>query len=345
MKKSKVLIPAMALLLFSTAASITGTVAWFTSSRTFTMSAGQFEVAKLDGSLNVTLAAGIGTVKQSDSSIVLDAATRLVDSSVDLGGIAYRKVRDAANSYTSYGTPVSTWKLTTRNEKNYYVAVSWTMTFTYDFATESGPVGIYLNLKDSLFTQAEATDGAGANTGGQSSKGFRILFANSTTAALSTVWGNHVAELNAGVAEFDSETAYEVNAKVVYQGDVYQCTVATTADTPFNPAQWSKTYESSLAKTPALANLKYVSSTSATADYTATNYVTTNGGYSPYSDGAGHESAAERIATLTKTSHESETITCVAWFEGTDPNVVNSTFMQYVNASMTFYARSDVALS
>ncbi|MBR1847068.1 MAG: hypothetical protein IJ787_05080 [Bacilli bacterium] len=77
MKKSKVLIPAMALLLFSTAASITGTVAWFTSTRVYTMSAGDFAVVNTKDNLNATLAPGIGTIldPNNEKAIIVGEST------------------------------------------------------------------------------------------------------------------------------------------------------------------------------------------------------------------------------------------------------------------------------
>ena len=59
MKKSKLIVPAaLAVMLLSTAASVTGTVAWFTANRAVEIGAGKFEVTSTDGSLAVTLADG-----------------------------------------------------------------------------------------------------------------------------------------------------------------------------------------------------------------------------------------------------------------------------------------------
>ena len=54
MKKSKVIIPALALMAFSVAASITGTVAWFTANRVATVTAGSFAVVNTTTDLSVT---------------------------------------------------------------------------------------------------------------------------------------------------------------------------------------------------------------------------------------------------------------------------------------------------
>ena len=61
MKKSKIIVPALAIIAFSTAASIAGSVAWFTASRTVSISGGEYSVVKLTSDLKCTLTAGVGT--------------------------------------------------------------------------------------------------------------------------------------------------------------------------------------------------------------------------------------------------------------------------------------------
>ena len=46
MKKSRIIVPALALIALSTVASITGTVAWFTASRSVQINAGNFAITK-----------------------------------------------------------------------------------------------------------------------------------------------------------------------------------------------------------------------------------------------------------------------------------------------------------
>ena len=46
MKKSKIIVPALAIITLSTAASITGTVAWFTANRTASVTVGDMAVVK-----------------------------------------------------------------------------------------------------------------------------------------------------------------------------------------------------------------------------------------------------------------------------------------------------------
>jgi alanine racemase len=70
--------------------------------------------------------------------------------------------------------------------------------------------------------------------------------------------------------------------------------------------------------------------------------------------GSGNANALERVATIqmgyvdgapneaantAKTG--TTTVTCVAWYEGTDPNVYNGTVMKTCTAHMSFYSRLD----
>ena len=82
MKKSKIIVPALAILVLSTAASITGTVAWFTAQNTFNTQVGEFAVVRTNGDLRVVQTAGIGTSKSGDD-IVVASNSKLTDGSFD----------------------------------------------------------------------------------------------------------------------------------------------------------------------------------------------------------------------------------------------------------------------
>ena len=177
----------------------------------FTLDAGQFEVAQLDGNLDVTVAAGVGTTLTGSKTVNLDSKTRLVDTSVNNDKTAYRLDYEGDNDYASLGTPDATnWLVKTTGtgaaERNYYAAVTWTMSISYTFAAEKDDMGVYLDLKTSAFTATNATDGAGGSSG-DSAKGFRIMFHDDTNNA-ATVWGNHTAELNAAPSAWVAGTNY-----------------------------------------------------------------------------------------------------------------------------------------
>lgn len=317
------------------------------------MTAGQFEIAQLDGNLKVDLysnASGcVGTtVNSSGKAIDLDAKTRLVDASVDLSANAWRLNAEGGNvgKYASLGGAGSTWLVKTLgsgdNLRNYYAAVSWKMTIRYDFASEKGDMGVYLDLANSSFTPTEVTGQTG--TKGDSALGFRIMFISGSN---KTIWGNNPAAITTALDVFDKTQTYSKDAEVIYDGLSYKCILAegtTTANAEWNKDQWEQTFKSSL-NLSSDTDLTYVSGNNATTPYTSANYVVSNSEYGRYSDGTGHTTEPERIATITKSGTSGTAdVMCYAWFEGTDPNVVNDTIMKYVNASMTFYARCDATV-
>ena len=296
MKRSLLVGLSLSFVLFTMAASITSTVAWFSSTRVAYTSAGNFEVVQVDGSLDCDLAAGVGTMIDSDTNQVLiksdeeGVAHALSDGSVDLNtGHAYRRSKDTPG-YTDWGLPDSdNWvvKTTTEDEvtvKN-FIAVSWTMTFKYTFRTETADLGVYLNLDLSMIAARE-TPKQEAESGKtvKSQIGFRIAMISD--AGKSLVFGN-------------------------------------------NPAS-------------DVTTLKYVSGTAVddVSNYTSSNYVQHDDDYVLIQNGPGHTLAPERICTLSR-SHASCVITCIAWFEGEDPNVIDGTQMDIMTSRLTFYARND----
>ena len=82
MKKSKIIIPAAAILALSVGASVTGTVAWFTASRSVTLTANNVAAINAAGDLKVELAEGNGT-KIEDNAVKL---SYLRDVSMDVSG-------------------------------------------------------------------------------------------------------------------------------------------------------------------------------------------------------------------------------------------------------------------
>ena len=81
MKKSKIIIPAAAILALSVGASVTGTVAWFTAARTASFMGNNLAVVNAAGDLKVTLSAVTGCSLSADSKSV--NLTYLRDASFD----------------------------------------------------------------------------------------------------------------------------------------------------------------------------------------------------------------------------------------------------------------------
>jgi hypothetical protein len=183
MKKSKVIIPAMALLLFSTAASVTGTVAWFTSTRTFESKAGNFEVGQLDGSLACEVTAGLATELDGTNNISFKDKSILADASYNhttdhlwtdvpgTDGTAFSDLGYWGDQKWTHGEV---------GETTYYYAATWTYKFSYTFVAETKAVNLFFNIeqataritKNGNDSVAESTSEPTADT----AKGFRIAF-------------------------------------------------------------------------------------------------------------------------------------------------------------------------
>lgn len=98
MKKSKIIVPALAVLCLSTAAAVSGTVAWFSAGRDTTISVSS-TVINPEGELKVELTTGTNTAYASEEgvaqkkSIVMAADTFLRDSSVAIANGSFKAYR------------------------------------------------------------------------------------------------------------------------------------------------------------------------------------------------------------------------------------------------------------
>lgn len=150
MKKSKILAVALSALTFSTAAAVTGTVAWYFAQRTVSVSMSNITSFNPESGLKVTLANGIGTAVGTASSTSASAPATVShglirDGSVDLeSGKAYRTVLnskgDAVVGYKALDLTNATemsGKVTTPGadpehpleDKDFYYATSYKATF------------------------------------------------------------------------------------------------------------------------------------------------------------------------------------------------------------------------
>ena len=293
MKKSKIIIPALGMLILSTAASVTGTVAWFTTVSSATANITSFAVRKLGGDLSYVVAAGTGTKKvdSSDtSSITLDGTSpALCDASFNHTTKHPWKANSTASAFTEITTEnVANWGVTsvTPAQVTYY-AVSWSYTFTYTFGGDSTAMNLYFDSAASTITPTTTT---AAETGHESQltyKGFRIAFlCDSSSRAV--VWAKNQTSAN--------------------------CHYVTASND----------------QTGAYSN---VNSTSA-----AGNLIDSSNMTAIPENSTGTISRTDYLGQFT-TSVNTLTIKCVAWFEGTDPNVVNGAEMDSVAAALTFYTR------
>ena len=197
MKKSKIIIPALAMIAFSTAASVSGAVAWFTASRQASINAGTYAVVKTNANLAVQVTSGIGTTASSVNDVHTVALEKAYnDPSADT--LYKSKLTDGSFNHlnSTFYTPNATGKayvqdlcgfnlsdanLVTKltretimggqNEDNVkiYTAVTWRVSFTISFGGVPGNVGLFLDTESSSYAVY-------GNADAKTAKGFRTAF-------------------------------------------------------------------------------------------------------------------------------------------------------------------------
>lgn len=314
MKKSKIIVPALAVLLLSTAASVTGTVAWFTANRVFQTSITNFAVTSLDGELDCAFTAGVGTeladsalVNEKDKNnkkIVVSDHYLLADSSLN-GKQLWTNVGDAnADATGAYQSIVA--DVTDANEtallaatntyttpSSYTEKVLWAftfkMTFGYTYSGDHTPVNLFFD-NDSAKSIVEKTNHDAAVDGKETYKGFRIAF---ICGDRTLIWADNQTGTN--VKQVTSTDASAAIATTATSG-----VIASDTTVPAKPADKS-------------------ASQSSRVDFI---------GQIPYAASNAHLD-----------------VWVVAWYEGTDPNVISASSKDTVSVSMGFYSRVDAPAS
>lgn len=140
MKKSRIIVPALAMLTLSVAASVTGTVAWFTASRATTMKASNLAAFNTDGDLQLTLTAGNqDPLNVSGKNIQLN---KVRDFSYDIEpevANGYTAILDSENNKV-IGTRLvetPTEAYATINEEEVYYMNTFTGTFSTNTSSNS----------------------------------------------------------------------------------------------------------------------------------------------------------------------------------------------------------------
>ena len=297
MKKSRIIIPALAMIAFSVAASITGTVAWFTANRTTTIDAGTYAVVKTTANLTKTLKGVVGTQKNNEDPDAIIVNGKLTDGSFDHDGsnnyiyapdptgakIGSRVALATATGESFDESALVRGQTTDSTPKNIYTAVIWEVTFSMDFGAASGPsIGLFLDLANCSFT----ANGTAPSTGNKdTSKGFRMAFMPTNGGNTRVIAGLETAEKSTYVA---NEPA--VNTPLSGTSGV------TVED-----------YDS-----PILIDSAQIAAASALE----TSYTETAAGNMPEYLGK---------FTFAPSTVVSLTYDVVCWYEGTDENIVNST--------------------
>lgn len=150
LKKSAVVIPALARIAVTAAASVSGTVAWFTATHTVQATASNFNATYNDGNLELSVASvqattGSKAVKAlsiKDHDVTIDKDILFTDASYNATAdvLWSDQEQDNGNDPTKFDTKgastnASTGWVADLNSKTLY-AVTWTYTFKYKFGTD-----------------------------------------------------------------------------------------------------------------------------------------------------------------------------------------------------------------
>lgn len=320
LKKSAVVIPALARIAVTAAASVSGTVAWFTANRSVTVNGSNFNAVAQDGDLSIELGnVLVGVVADGTTgSVKMADKTSLTDASYDpTSSKLYTKIlgEDKNNStvvagFKDLGTATMTdtegvggavksnpdWFYvngSVNNQTKVYYGVSWTWKFTYGFKSDANDMGLFFNIKDSTIGIVKKEGDKNRNGTAYASttavgKGFRLARqaeqdTDHKNEHQTIVWAPNGSENKHVIGTQETDTA-EFGANILHK--VGETSIATD-----------------LAK----------------------DYNTNNNGYC-------------FLGRLTSTT-ANISVKCTAWFEGTDSNVVNEALNQVVTTTQRFYVR------
>ena len=309
----------------------------------FSTTAGDFAVANVDGNLDVDLVGGVGTKVQDASQkapgdsgydkstakiLIKDATTyKFTHGSFDHSALtAWTLNKDSTgstNKYLSKGTLANaTGTGTGQGEDNwigtttgtgvgtvkYFVAMSWKMTFNYDFNQEVNNVGIYFNQGSSAIDLADSN--VDTEKAAKTIKGFRVAFLPDSGTA--KIWGKRKVSDGGTV---DANSKYP-NFGYVKGAD------ATTGVDHYTTSEYLEEKKS-----------PYTPAEDGTESTDATNKARIDRLFTLSKPSGGSTTIA------------SKDVNCVVWFEGEDPDVISAAEMNIVTLKLDFYARSDYSNS
>lgn len=315
MKKAKVIIPALAALTFSVIASVTGTVAWFTSQSSIAVNTSEFTVTGLEGSLNVNPTAGMGTrVDGANETTVIAAktGTNLTHGSFD---IKSKKVfsTDLVGAYTNKPYAYLNSGTTEAHEndwmenitKGVYNAYSWSLTFKYgsgDTFTLDKQLNVYFDVASS---SATASAVPADETTPAAMRAFRLAMICGDKAV---VWSPH--------------QGLEMLPKAGATGKASCHVGVNSSDSSFEEQQYDGTLTGDL-----------IYKQDSTVSY--------------ISEGEGIENRKDCIAKFVPGESSSVTVDFVAWYEGCDDTNIQTgtTLKGYVKSNLAFYVRQNKIVS
>ena len=298
----------------SAVASITGSVAWFTAQRTGTITTGQFAVVESDGNLELAVAAGIGTVQGANAQTINPKSESAKSSDVSFNPSSKTLWNDDNDEHTAF--------ITIGDDDDYQ-----------DLTERSGTEPNYTYHPYII------------NYGSQ------VYYAYTWKITASYKWGADHTDVNvffdysgstmtrnqktAAADEHSEQTALGFRIAIIADCDGGRTAVVNKLQT--------------------IANFSMVDGSSATTAYTAKNDSTVSyfasdkygkcgtSGSTSYTKAKDADSGQRnREDYLGKITYSAATDTldlyCVAWYEGTDANVITGAAMDAVNSTLKFYA-------
>lgn len=411
MKKSKIIVPALAVLLLSTAASVTGTVAWFTANRVFNMKAGEFAVVSTKNNLEAVVTAGVGTQVAGDPAkdiALADNDNTLTDASFNHNSILHDIIEPDENGLNlddlialadANGTNLN-------REGKIFSAYTWNITFKVSMSTSSTTkVGLYFNTHNSWahkvvtfeeghtitaeeaaatyanedlsdasmpFTASHVIDATEAakkyyaaepeDTG----KGLRIAFVPTNvpyqSMGYTKIWAPHQDDSkcfyinDSSINEYDTAATYAKDDVVKHEGNVYKAKVASADPAgAWTSANWEQSAALADYKTAVGATTSSLTQTAGGVDTAAVD-VACASALMEKDDDLGIPSSQTAATTLSTDKNYlgyfgnnaggsvSLTYTCIAWYEGTDENIVNTSETVY-ETMVSFLEFGTVSLS
>ena len=323
-RKSTIVIPALALMVLTVGASATGAVAWFTATRQVTATASTFTAASTTSALTIKTTHGQGThtsatdnTEANDGNVYVNTsnnttaatANYLCDASFDAtsGKLYHSKLNDdgKVDSFVEITNNLLTGEdyKTGKKTNDSLHDIYYAVNWQYTFHYETtNPSG------SALLFDLSSSFGSTASSG--VSAGFRIAFVNTTdtTNKPYRVWTN------------DDVKTYVNSTTATYGGDSTSLTYSASYAAPYI-IKTNSTYTR-------ISDSSYATSGTTNVVTSLAEYL---GTFTPNSAASGSDSNAVKDITLK----------CTAWYEGSDPAVVNDQLDSQlaITASMKFYVR------
>lgn len=233
-KKSKfVILPALATLVLTGVASVTGTVAWFTANRTVSASASQFKAEAEGGALSIATSPLLGTsVNQEDkNNIVVDGV--LTHGSYDFTNLyTVTILDDKPTAYVSLGNATlnnNEWQAYAKtDDTKVWYGVAWKWTISYNAVSATDKIAVILDQNGSKYS--DATDVNGGFEIAMSTNSKQIVFGNNYVKTHVSAAGNiREGEENRKTSSF-ADNQYLINSNAYVRKNDKQPEATYTAD-------------------------------------------------------------------------------------------------------------------